>query len=161
MTTHRKHHFNLSNNGEIFWGSIWKLRTRKRKRNFCVVFTYSIKRAREIRKFRAAVVKRRLRNLFKVDRLQIILVAKKYISTRRNCSSVGCLKCVQFHNWFRLHYILYQLQNILGGATHHVRQRGMRHVQSCCSAVACSPLLLPSLSVKLPNKCDPQILLLW
>ena len=21
----------------------------------------------------------------------------------RNCSSVGCLNCVQFHNWFRLH----------------------------------------------------------
>ena len=41
------------------------------------MFTYSIKRAREIGKFRAAVVKRRLRNLFKVDRLQIILVAKK------------------------------------------------------------------------------------
>ena len=40
---------------------------------------------------------------FKVDRLQIIFVAKKYISTCRNCSSVGCLKCVQFHNWFRLH----------------------------------------------------------
>ena len=40
---------------------------------------------------------------FKVDRLQIMLVAKKYISTCRNCSSVGCLKCVQFHNWFRLH----------------------------------------------------------
>ena len=32
---------------------------------------------------------------FKVDRLQIILVAKKYISTCRKCSSVGCLKCVQ------------------------------------------------------------------
>ena len=33
---------------------------------------------------------------FKVDRLQIILVVKKYISTcRRRCSSVGCLKCVQ------------------------------------------------------------------
>ena len=41
---------------------------------------------------------------FKVDRLQIILVAKKYISTCRNCSSVGCLKCVQFRYWFRLHY---------------------------------------------------------
>ena len=33
-------------------------------------------------------------------RLTRDLVAKKYIST---CSSVGCLKCVQFHNWFRLH----------------------------------------------------------
>ena len=32
-----------------------------------------------------------------------IVVAKKYISTCRNCSSVGCLKCVQFHNWFWLH----------------------------------------------------------
>ena len=32
--------------------------------------------------------------LFKVDRLQITLVAIKYISTCRNCSSVGCLKCV-------------------------------------------------------------------
>ena len=38
---------------------------------------------------------------FKVDRLQIIVVAKN-ISTCPNCSSVGCLKCVQFHNWFRL-----------------------------------------------------------
>ena len=35
---------------------------------------------------------------FKVDRLQIILIAKKYISTCRNCSSVGCLICVEFHN---------------------------------------------------------------
>ena len=42
-------------------------------------------------------------NQFKVDRLQIIVVAKKYISTCRNCSLAGCLKCVQFHNWFRLH----------------------------------------------------------
>ena len=40
--------------------------------------------------------------LFKVDRLQIIVVAKN-ISTCPNCSSVGCPKCVQFHNWFRLH----------------------------------------------------------
>ena len=40
---------------------------------------------------------------FKVDRLQIILVAKKYICAGRNCSSVRCLKYLQFHNWFRLH----------------------------------------------------------
>ena len=32
------------------------------------------------------------RILFKVDRLQIILVARKYISTCRNGSPVGCLK---------------------------------------------------------------------
>ena len=42
------------------------------------------------------------------------------ISISRNSSSVGCLKCVQFHNWFRLYKILHQLQNILGGATHNV-----------------------------------------
>ena len=40
---------------------------------------------------------------FKAARLQIMLVAKQYISTCRNCSSVGCLKCMQFHNWFWLH----------------------------------------------------------
>ena len=33
------------------------------------------------------------------------------ISLSRNSSSVGCLKRVQFHNWFRLYLILYQLQN--------------------------------------------------
>ena len=27
----------------------------------------------------------------------------KNISKCPNCSSVGCLKCVQFHNWFRVH----------------------------------------------------------
>ena len=33
---------------------------------------------------------------------------------------------MQFHNWFRLHYILYQLlQNISGGATHNVSQLGL------------------------------------
>ena len=26
------------------------------------------------------------------------------ISEFRNCLSVGCLKCVQFHNWLRFHY---------------------------------------------------------
>ena len=39
--------------------------------------------------------------IFKVDRLPIIVVAKK-IYLCCNCSSVGCLKCVQFHNWFWL-----------------------------------------------------------
>ena len=34
----------------------------------------------------------------KADRLQMIVV---YLCC--NCSSVGCLKCVQFYNWFRLH----------------------------------------------------------
>ena len=52
-----------------------------------------------------AVVRALSSHQFKVDRLQIILVAKKYISTCRNCSSVGCLKCVQFHHWFRLHVV--------------------------------------------------------
>ena len=35
---------------------------------------------------------------FKGDRLQIIVASSEF----HNCSSVGCLKCVQFHNWFRL-----------------------------------------------------------
>ena len=43
--------------------TVFKLR--KRKRNFCVVFAYSIKRASEIRKFHVAVVQRRLRNVQK------------------------------------------------------------------------------------------------
>ena len=37
----------------------------KEKVTFCVVFTYSAKRAREIRKFHVAVVQRRLRNVQK------------------------------------------------------------------------------------------------
>ena len=37
----------------------------KEKETFCVVFTYSIKRAREIRKIHVAVVQRRLRNVQK------------------------------------------------------------------------------------------------
>ena len=37
----------------------------KEKKTFCVVFTYSIERAREIRKFHVAVVQRRLRNVQK------------------------------------------------------------------------------------------------
>ena len=52
---------------------------------------------------------------FKEDRREAAVSVSKQ-SICRNCSSVGCLKCVQFHNWFRLHEILFQLQNILGGA---------------------------------------------
>ena len=37
----------------------------KEKENFCVVLTYSINRAREIRKFHVAVVQQRLRNVQK------------------------------------------------------------------------------------------------
>ena len=37
----------------------------KEKETFCVVFTYSIKRSREIRKIHVAVVQRRLRNVQK------------------------------------------------------------------------------------------------
>ena len=51
----------------IFWvkskGTVSKLR--KRKENFCVLLTYSIKQAREIRKFPVAVVQQRLRNIQK------------------------------------------------------------------------------------------------
>ena len=40
-----------------------KFRKRKRQYYFCVVFTYSIKRAREIWKFHVVVVQRRQRNV--------------------------------------------------------------------------------------------------
>ena len=54
--------FNLSNVGKILWVCIRKyLSLEKEKENFCVVFTYSIKRARKIWKFHEAVVQRRLR----------------------------------------------------------------------------------------------------
>ena len=52
---------------------------------------------------------------FKEDRREAAVSVSKQ-SICRNCSSVGCLKCVQFHNWFRFHVILFQLQNILEGA---------------------------------------------
>ena len=39
--------------------------TQKEKENFCVLFNYSIKRAREVRKFHVTVVQRRLRNVQK------------------------------------------------------------------------------------------------
>ena len=38
---------------------------KKKKENFCVIFTYSIKRVREIRKCHVAVVRRRLKNVQK------------------------------------------------------------------------------------------------
>ena len=41
------------------------LSLKKEKENFCVVFTYSVKQACEIRKFHVAVVQRRLRNVQK------------------------------------------------------------------------------------------------
>ena len=39
---------------------------------------------------------------FKIDRLQIIVVAKKYICVV-TVHQYDALKCVQFHNWFQLH----------------------------------------------------------
>ena len=41
------------------------LKLEKEKENFCVLFTSSIKRAREVRKFHVTVVQRRLRNVQK------------------------------------------------------------------------------------------------
>ena len=50
--------------GLEFEKNISKFRKRKREFN-CVLFTYSIKRAREVWKFHATVVQRRLRNVQK------------------------------------------------------------------------------------------------
>ena len=48
-------------------------------------------------KFVALLKVLRERNLKETDSKLLFLE----ISLCRNCSSVGCLKCVQFHNWFR------------------------------------------------------------
>ena len=53
--------FNLSNVSEIFWG----LNPKDPYLSFCVVFTFFIKQAREIKKFHVAVVQGRLRNVLK------------------------------------------------------------------------------------------------
>ena len=58
--------FYLSKVGEIFWDLITKRPYLiLEKESFCAAFTYSIKRAREIRMFHVAVLQRRLRNLQK------------------------------------------------------------------------------------------------
>ena len=57
--------FNLSNVGEIFWVNSERTVSKVRKRKFCVLLTYSLKRACEIRKFHVAVVQQRLRNVQK------------------------------------------------------------------------------------------------
>ena len=41
------------------------LNLEKEKENFCVLFNYFIKRAREVRKFHVTVLQRRLRNVQK------------------------------------------------------------------------------------------------
>ena len=60
--------FNLSNAGKIFWTeserTVSEFRKRKKKL-FCVAFTYSVKRAREIRKFHVAVLQGWLKNVQK------------------------------------------------------------------------------------------------
>ena len=59
--------FNLSYVGEIFCIESEKTVSefRKDKETFCVVFTYSVKRAHEISKFHVAVVQRWLQNVQK------------------------------------------------------------------------------------------------
>ena len=67
--------FDLSNVGEIIWSWIRKngIKVQKKKKKICVfcsyihtyIHTYSLKWAREIRKFHVAIVQRRLRNVQK------------------------------------------------------------------------------------------------
>ena len=58
----------MSNAGKIFWTeserTVSEFRKRKKKL-FCVAFTYSVKRAREIRKFHVAVLQGWLKNVQK------------------------------------------------------------------------------------------------
>ena len=64
---------------------------------------------------------------------------------RRNCSSVGCLKCVQFHNWFRLHYItLHYIKLHYYIATRITK----RDDYTACNSTRVPPPFLPSLEFK-------------
>ena len=64
---------------------------------------------------------KRLPSKFKVDRLQIIVVAKKYIYVSQLfISRMPKMRAIQQLVSAPL-YPIYQLQNILGGATHCVR----------------------------------------
>ena len=57
----------------------------KEKQNFCVVLTYSIKRAREIRKFHVAVLQQRLRNVQKS-----MMHVQRCFFANLNLSLFGC-----------------------------------------------------------------------
>ena len=57
----------------------------KEKQNFCVVLTYSIKRAREIRKFHVAVLQQRLRNVQKS-----MMHVQRCFFANLNLSFFGC-----------------------------------------------------------------------
>ena len=65
----------------------------KEKENFCVLLTYSIKRAREIMKFHVAVVQQRLRNIQKsVMQVQSFFSANlnllfSFAGRRRRCKN--------------------------------------------------------------------------
>ena len=69
---------------------------KKKKENFCVVLTYPIKRARQIRNFHVAVVQRRIRNIQKsvmhvqscyFANINLLLFYRSRLSPRRRCSS--------------------------------------------------------------------------
>ena len=82
--------FYLSKVGEIFWD----LNTKRpylilEKESFCAAFAYSIKRAREIRKFHVAVLKRRLRNVQK-GVLHVQGCCFAYLSLLPFCCSCCC-----------------------------------------------------------------------
>ena len=57
----------------------------KEKQNFCVVLTYSLKRAREIRKFHVAVLQQRLRNVQKS-----MMHVQRCFFANLNLSFFGC-----------------------------------------------------------------------
>ena len=63
------------------------LNLEKEKENFCVLFNYFIKRAREVRKFHVTVVQRRLRNVQKsvMDVQNNLLFFCLFCSRRRRC----------------------------------------------------------------------------
>ena len=70
----------------------------KEKDNFCVVFTYSIKRACEIRKFHVAVVQCRKRN---VQNGMMLLQSCRFVNKNRLLPSRSPYRCRP--RWFCCH----------------------------------------------------------
>ena len=94
--------FNLISFGKswrnLLWDRIYRyLSLEKESDNFCVAFTYSIKQAREIRKFHVIVVQWRQRNVQNsVMHVQIVVCYYKHIIFCRS-------PCLHHRCWFCCH----------------------------------------------------------
>ena len=87
--------FNLSNVCEIFWVEYKRTvsKFRKKKQNVCVVFTYSMKGAREIWKFHVAVMQQRLKSVMHVQSCCFSNVNVRIFCRSRCRRRHRCLNC--------------------------------------------------------------------